>query len=166
MSTNVSRRDKRSFDYIFRSGLAGGVAGCVVSSTLLFSSLFLRLKTSYIIRPRQLSLHLIALKFCSKLPTPTFKNTQVSPTISIIRGVEKVILLSGTWSGAFKVVATLYREGGVRTLMQGHSATLLRVFPYAATKFMAYDQIHHVRATKEYFSTNSLFIVHPGFNAY
>jgi len=27
-------------------------------------------------------------------------------------------------------------------LFQGHSATLLRIFPYAAVKFMAYDQVH------------------------
>ena len=30
-------------------------------------------------------------------------------------------------------------------LFQGHSATLLRIFPYAAVKFMAYDQVHDVR---------------------
>lgn len=32
----------------------------------------------------------------------------------------------------------------MRGLLQGHSATILRVFPYAAIKFMAYDQVHHV----------------------
>src|SRR5229473_7029361 len=30
-------------------------------------------------------------------------------------------------------------------LFQGHSATLLRIFRYAAIKFMAYDQVHDVR---------------------
>lgn len=32
------------------------------------------------------------------------------------------------------------KEFGVFALFQGHSATLLRIFPYAAIKFMAYEQ--------------------------
>ena len=32
----------------------------------------------------------------------------------------------------------------MRGLLQGHSATLLRVFPYAGIKFLAYDQAHDV----------------------
>lgn len=51
---------------------------------------------------------------------------------------------SGTWSGAFRAVAQIYRDTGVRGLLQGHSVTLLRIFPYAAIKFMAYDQIQYV----------------------
>lgn len=35
----------------------------------------------------------------------------------------------------------IWQTAGVRGLYQGHSATLLRVFPYAAIKFVAYDQI-------------------------
>jgi len=33
------------------------------------------------------------------------------------------------------------RQEGVRGLFRGHSATLLRVFPYAGIKFLAYEQI-------------------------
>ena len=33
------------------------------------------------------------------------------------------------------------RRDGMRGLFQGHSATLLRIFPYAAIKFLAYEQI-------------------------
>lgn len=51
---------------------------------------------------------------------------------------------AGTWSGAFRAGADIYKEGGGLALFQGHSATLIRVFPYAAIKFMAYDQVHHV----------------------
>jgi len=50
----------------------------------------------------------------------------------------------GSWTGALRAGKELYRDGGIRTLLQGHSATLFRVFPYAAIKFMAYDQIHPV----------------------
>ncbi|KAI0073157.1 mitochondrial carrier [Panus rudis PR-1116 ss-1] len=51
---------------------------------------------------------------------------------------------AGTWSGAFRAGAQIYRDSGVLGLFQGHSATLLRIFPYAAIKFMAYDQIEHI----------------------
>lgn len=33
------------------------------------------------------------------------------------------------------------RQDGVRGLFRGHSATLLRIFPYAAIKFLAYEQV-------------------------
>ncbi|PIL26773.1 transporter [Ganoderma sinense ZZ0214-1] len=48
---------------------------------------------------------------------------------------------AGTWSGAFHAGSKIYRENGIRGLLQGHSATLLRIAPYAAIKFMTYDQI-------------------------
>ncbi|KAG8886339.1 hypothetical protein FRB97_004874 [Tulasnella sp. 331] len=51
---------------------------------------------------------------------------------------------SGSWTGMFRAATDIYGETGVRGLLQGHSATLLRVFPYAAIKFMAYDQLHHL----------------------
>lgn len=50
----------------------------------------------------------------------------------------------GTWSGLYKAGAKIYKENGVRGLLQGHSATLLRIFPYAAIKYMAYDQVESV----------------------
>ncbi|KAI0035378.1 mitochondrial carrier domain-containing protein [Vararia minispora EC-137] len=49
---------------------------------------------------------------------------------------------AGSWSGAFRAGAQIFHEMGVRGLLQGHSATLLRVFPYAGIKFLAYDQVH------------------------
>lgn len=38
----------------------------------------------------------------------------------------------------------IYREDGTRGLFRGHSATLLRIFPYAAIKFLAYEQIRGI----------------------
>ncbi|KAF8732632.1 hypothetical protein AX14_004137 [Amanita brunnescens Koide BX004] len=52
--------------------------------------------------------------------------------------------VTGTWSGAFRAGSQIYRENGVRGLFQGHSATLLRIFPYAAIKFMAYEHVHRI----------------------
>jgi len=54
------------------------------------------------------------------------------------------MLVKGSWSGALRAGKEIYKCGGFRGLFQGHSATLLRVFPYAAIKFMAYDQVHFV----------------------
>ncbi|KAF8070815.1 mitochondrial carrier domain-containing protein [Lyophyllum atratum] len=51
---------------------------------------------------------------------------------------------AGSWSGAFRAGAEIYRQAGVRGLFQGHSVTLLRIFPYAGIKFMAYDQVHSI----------------------
>ncbi len=38
----------------------------------------------------------------------------------------------------------IYREDGTRGLFRGHSATLLRIFPYAAIKFLAYEQTRNI----------------------
>ncbi len=38
----------------------------------------------------------------------------------------------------------IYRDEGAVGLYRGHSATLLRIFPYAAVKFLAYEQIRAI----------------------
>lgn len=81
-----------------------------------------------------------------------------------------ISLVAGSWTGVFSAMGQvsashvepcrpfenvidlisrsdshqIYREAGVRGLLQGHSATLLRIFPYAGIKFMAYEAIHRV----------------------
>ncbi|KAF9934172.1 hypothetical protein FBU30_003196 [Linnemannia zychae] len=47
---------------------------------------------------------------------------------------------AGTWTGVFKAGRDIYKIGGIHGLFQGNSATVLRIFPYAAIKFMAYEQ--------------------------
>ncbi|KAF8944400.1 hypothetical protein BGZ47_004299 [Haplosporangium gracile] len=47
---------------------------------------------------------------------------------------------AGTWTGVFKAARDIHKAGGVHGLFQGNSATVLRIFPYAAIKFMAYEQ--------------------------
>ena len=57
---------------------------------------------------------------------------------------------TGTWTGALKAIRDIYRADGGRGLFRGHSATLLRIFPYGGIKFLAYEQIRTVViATKE-----------------
>jgi len=100
-STVASHRDKRSLDYALRSGLAGGLAGCLAKTAVA---------------------PLDRVKILFQASNPEFQK------------------YAGSWTGAFRAGLAIYRDAGARGLLQGHSATLLRIFPYAAIKFMAYDQ--------------------------
>jgi solute carrier family 25 protein 16 len=51
-------------------------------------------------------------------------------------------------TGVFKAARDIYKTGGVHGLFQGNSATVLRIFPYAAIKFMAYEQYRSVSISK------------------
>lgn len=51
---------------------------------------------------------------------------------------------SGSWIGTATAMSEIYRQEGALGLFRGHSATLLRVFPYAGIKFIAYEQIRSV----------------------
>ncbi|KAH8112658.1 mitochondrial carrier [Phellopilus nigrolimitatus] len=104
MPSDVSSEgDQQSFSYITRSGIAGGVAGCVAKT---------------VVAP------LDRVKILFQTSNPDFQK------------------YAGTWSGTYHAGVDIYKQNGVRGLFQGHSATLLRVFPYAAIKYMAYDQVH------------------------
>lgn len=60
--------------------------------------------------------------------------------------LEESELITGSPMGLLGATARIYRTDGIRGLFQGHSATLLRIFPYAGVKFMAYDWAESVRA--------------------
>ena len=47
----------------------------------------------------------------------------------------------------------IYRQDGTRGLFRGHSATLLRIFPYAGIKFLAYEQIRARLISKKEYET-------------
>ncbi|MCJ1311807.1 hypothetical protein MMC25_005480 [Agyrium rufum] len=51
---------------------------------------------------------------------------------------------TGSWFGVIAAMRDINSTDGVRGLFRGHSATLLRIFPYAAIKFLAYEQIRGV----------------------
>ena len=48
---------------------------------------------------------------------------------------------TGSWFGAVTAMRDINRQDGMRGLFRGHSATLLRIFPYASNKILAYEQI-------------------------
>lgn len=50
----------------------------------------------------------------------------------------------GTPMGLLHAISVIYKSSGVRGLFQGHSVTLLRIFPYAGIKYMMYDWLERV----------------------
>ena len=48
---------------------------------------------------------------------------------------------TGSWFGLATALKDIYRQDGSWGLFRGHSATLLRIFPYAGIKFLAYEQL-------------------------
>lgn len=59
-----------------------------------------------------------------------------------------------------RIFFKIYREGGIRALLQGHSMTLLRIYPYASIKFMAYEGLHRVNAINSVESLSNLLTSH------
>lgn len=51
---------------------------------------------------------------------------------------------SGRFTGVFEAGREIFKREGTMGLFQGHSVTLLRIFPYAAIKFVAFEQIRAV----------------------
>ncbi|KAL4931937.1 coenzyme A transporter [Aspergillus undulatus] len=98
-------KNKRSVDYLLRSGFAGGVAGCAAKT---------------VVAP------LDRVKILFQASNPQFAK------------------YTGSWAGLVFAVRDIKRYEGARGLFRGHSATLLRIFPYAAIKFLAYEQIRAI----------------------
>ncbi|KIW11888.1 hypothetical protein PV08_09161 [Exophiala spinifera] len=94
--------DKRSLDYVLRSGFAGGLAGCAAKT---------------VVGP------LDRVKILFQASNPQFAK------------------YTGSWTGVFVAMRDINNSEGIRGLYRGHSATLLRIFPYAGIKFLAYEQI-------------------------
>lgn len=61
---------------------------------------------------------------------------------------------SGSIFGLFKAGKQIYINDGLIGFFQGHSATLLRIFPYAAIKFVAYEQVRRVLIPNDSYETS------------
>ncbi|KFY33779.1 hypothetical protein V494_07325 [Pseudogymnoascus sp. VKM F-4513 (FW-928)] len=103
--TPRKQTNKQSLDYLWRSGLAGGMAGCAAKS---------------LVAP------LDRVKILFQSSNPQFAR------------------YAGSWAGVFAAMGAIHRDEGIVGLYRGHSATILRIFPYAAIKFLAYEQIRSV----------------------
>ncbi|KAL8945683.1 MAG: hypothetical protein Q9222_007814, partial [Ikaeria aurantiellina] len=98
-------KNKQSLDYVLKTGLAGGLAGCAAKT---------------IVGP------LDRVKILFQASNPQFAK------------------YTGSWFGVVTAMRDINRQDGLRGLFRGHSATLLRIFPYAAIKFLAYEQIRSI----------------------
>ncbi|KAF2761778.1 mitochondrial carrier [Pseudovirgaria hyperparasitica] len=97
--------NRRSNEYIIKSGIAGGLAGCAAKT---------------MVGP------LDRVKILFQASNPHFAK------------------YTGSWSGVAIAVRDIYKQDGSRGLFKGHSATLLRIFPYAGIKFLSYEQIRNI----------------------
>lgn len=98
----TAKVDKKSYEYLVKSGIAGGIAGCAAKT---------------VVGP------LDRVKILFQTQNPQFAK------------------YTGSWAGFPTAVRDIYLQAGVQGLFKGHSATLLRIFPYAGIKFLAYEQI-------------------------
>lgn len=115
-----STSDKTSWNYVLRSGFAGGLAGCVAKSAIA---------------------PLDRVKILFQAQNPEFAK------------------YSGKWLGVFQAGRDIVRADGPSALFQGHSATLMRIFPYAAIKYMAYDKLHfYLMPTRQSETSARLFL--------
>lgn len=61
---------------------------------------------------------------------------------------------SSSLFGLFKATKKIYKNDGFVGFFQGHSVTLFRIFPYAAIKFVAYEQIRNLLIPNDLYETN------------
>ncbi|GAP90452.1 putative mitochondrial carrier protein LEU5 [Rosellinia necatrix] len=97
--------NKHSMDYMVRSFVAGGLAGCAAKTTVA---------------------PLDRVKILFQTSNPQFAK------------------YSGSWAGLGRALGDIHAQHGVVGLFRGHSATLLKIYPYAAIKFVAYEQYRAV----------------------
>lgn len=60
----------------------------------------------------------------------------------------------GSMNGLFKAFHHISLVDGVRGFYQGHSATLLRIFPYAGIKFITYEQLRNFFIPSQQYETH------------
>ncbi|KAI2637093.1 mitochondrial carrier protein LEU5 [Hypomontagnella submonticulosa] len=94
-------KKQQSMDYVVRSFIAGGLAGCTAKTTVA---------------------PLDRVKILFQTSNPQFAKYQ------------------GSWAGFAIAMREIYTRDGILGLFRGHSATLLKIYPYAAIKFVAYEQ--------------------------
>lgn len=61
----------------------------------------------------------------------------------------------GLFVGMVRAGRKIVRTDGVLGLFQGHSVTLMRIFPYAAVKFVAYEQIRSILIPHDQYETGA-----------
>ena len=115
VNTNKTPINKKSVDYVIRSGIAGGVSGSCAKT---------------LIAP------LDRIKILFQTSNPHYAK------------------YSGSLVGLMQAAKHIGTNDGIRGFFQGHSVTLIRIFPYAAVKFVAYEQIRNVLIPSSSYETH------------
>ncbi|EJT52006.1 coenzyme A transporter [Trichosporon asahii var. asahii CBS 2479] len=113
-SRHRAKTDKSSWDYIITSGIVGGIAGCVAKTAIA---------------------PLDRVKILFQTSNSDFRKYAGTADMSENTTYNRHACWFDPCYGQD------IPDDGVLGLFQGHSATLLRVFPYAGIKFMFYDWI-------------------------
>ena len=114
---------KNDLNYVLRSGLAGGVAGCVVSTSSAVAQMLLTERHA-------LGEDRYSPSRQSENPLPGLESRLCEVRRYVRcrhRAYAKIDERLGSWTGAFKAGTQIYKENGAGGLLQGHSATLIRV---------------------------------------
>jgi solute carrier family 25 protein 16 len=85
----------------------------------------------------------------------TIADARVLQAKTIVAPLERVKTLFQTshshfvhhsthWNGLFKAARDIQKTYGVSALFKGHSASLVRIFPYASIHFLAYEEVRAV----------------------
>lgn len=97
--------EKQSIEYLIKSFVAGGIAGCCAKTA---------------------SAPLDRVKILFQANNPHFKE------------------MTGSIIGAFRALKVIAVNDGLPGLFRGNTATLARIFPYAALQYMSYEQIKNI----------------------
>jgi solute carrier family 25 (mitochondrial carrier protein), member 16 len=115
-----------------KSLIAGGLAGCVAKTVI---GPFDRVKILF------------------QVQSPLLKEYTGIHKIHVY-GLDYAIILIdyhshqfflGRVTGVFRAIALIFRHDGMYGLYRGHSAMLLRIFPYSAINYFAYEKYKKVR---------------------
>lgn len=116
-----TEKQKKNLDRSLRQFLAGGLAGCAVRHP----------PTTH---PPVLPTNIL----CSQAKTVVGPLDRVK--ILFQTSNPQFAKYTGHWLGLVRALRDISNAEGLRGLFRGHSATLLRIFPYAGIKFLAYEQ--------------------------
>eukprot|EP00834_Sanchytrium_tribonematis_P008481 NODE_1011_length_2694_cov_0.510212.p1 type:complete len:301 gc:universal NODE_1011_length_2694_cov_0.510212:666-1568(+) len=86
---------------------------------------------------------------CAKTAVAPLDRLKIIFQTTSIQHTNKYAQHVGSLRGASIALSKIYREYGVIGLFKGHSATLLRIFPYAAIKFTSYEQFKSIIMAKK-----------------
>ncbi|KAJ5799056.1 uncharacterized protein N7518_001124 [Penicillium psychrosexuale] len=110
LKTMKVNENSRKLNIILRNGLAGGIAGCAQRITN------------------------------GRYPGKNCSGPLDRVRILFQTSHSQFVQYSAHWKGLIKAARVIQTKYGISALFKGHTASLIRVFPYASINFLAYEQ--------------------------